>query len=80
MVELRRRDLVRLVVIGAALIAMRPAAGLAAAYRRAAPVVGFHNDAPWLDMSGADMPYRPPRGVRVQVPDDESLARLGFFL
>lgn len=53
---------------------------LAAGLRAARPVVGFHNDTPWLDRSGTDLPYLPPRETRQAVPDAEALARLGFFL
>jgi hypothetical protein len=44
------------------------------------PVVGFLHDAPWLDLSGRDMPYRPPIGSSPSAPDSESLIRLGHFL
>lgn len=54
------------------------ALGGSAARRR--PVVGFHADAPWLDPTGRDLPYRPPAGFGTQMPDCESLLRLGHFL
>jgi hypothetical protein len=69
--------LVSVAVAGAGL----PGGAIAAAApagRRA--VVGFHNDAPWIDPSGRDRPYVPPRAAYAPVPDDISLAQLGHFL
>lgn len=45
-----------------------------------APVVGFVNDAPWVDPTGRDIPYHPPTATGRFAPDTESLMRLGFFL
>lgn len=56
----------------------RAAAAVSAAPRE--PVIGFHADAPWLDPTGRDLPYRPVSGHRQAFPDAESLARLGHFL
>jgi hypothetical protein len=36
------------------------------------PVVSFHVDAPYLDLSGQGVPYRPPAGAR----GGEAIARL----
>lgn len=75
-----RRGLFRMAAAGSILALGHTTPALAASLRAAPPVVGFHNDAPWLDRSGTDLPYLPPRGMRQPVPDAESLARLGFFL
>lgn len=53
---------------------------LAAVNVGGAPVVGFHADAPWVDPTGRDTPYLPPRANGRFAPDTESLMRLGFFL
>jgi len=75
---LSRRDVAKFALIGAT-IAQCP--GTAALARRpAAPVVGFHADAPWLDPSGHDRPYAPPAGLGRDMPDSERLMRLGHFL
>lgn len=75
-----RRGLFRMAAAGSLLALGHTAPALAASLRAAHPVVGFHNDAPWLDRSGTDLPYLPPRETRQAVPDAEALARLGFFL
>jgi hypothetical protein len=33
-------------------------------FSKARPVVAFHLDAPYLDLTGQAMPYRPPLGAR----------------
>lgn len=76
--RLTRRSLFGCLALGTGLLAARPV--LAAIPATTGPVVGFHADAPWLDRSGRDLPYRPPAPSAPPVPDDESLARLGFFL
>lgn len=69
-------------VVGAA--ALPRVAGAAAAElaagRGMGQVVGFHADAPWLDGSGRDRPYRPPHATGQFAADSESLMRLGHFL
>lgn len=75
MMPVSRRDVARLTLLGP-IFAMCPA--IFATCSR--PVVGFLHDAPWLDLSGRDMPYRPPSGSRPPAPDSESLMRLGHFL
>jgi len=72
-----RRDVARLIAV-AATLALSPAR--AAVLHRPHPVVGFHNDAPWLDASGRDLPYVPPCGVAKRAADCESLVRIGHFL
>lgn len=76
-----RRELAALVTVGVA-FATSPSQAIAAPVRWSAggPVVGFHNDSPWLDMSGRDTPYYPPTATGRFAPDSESLMRLGFFL
>jgi hypothetical protein len=44
------------------------APGLAAA-APARPVVSFHMDQPWLDLSGRSVPYIPAAGVAVELPE-----------
>lgn len=75
-----RRGLFRIAAAGSILAIGHAHPAFSASLRAAAPVIGFHNDAPWLDRSGTDLPYLPPRGMRRPVPDVESLARLGYFL
>jgi hypothetical protein len=63
-------------------------AGIAAPHRAVAgasgspdrPVVGFHNDAPWIDTTGRDTPYRPPHAAGRFAADATSLALMGHFL
>lgn len=74
-----RRGLARAAIGGAAVAAL-PAAGALPALAAGGPVVGFHADAPWLDLSGRDLPYHPPTATGRFAPDTESLMRLGFFL
>jgi hypothetical protein len=64
----------------AAAIALPGMAASAVRLSRGGPVVGFHADAPWLDPSGRDTPYRPPVTASRDTPDNETLARLGHFL
>ena len=72
-----RRELAALVTVA---VAFAAAPVQAAVPRASRPVVGFHNDAPWLDMSGHDTPYHPPTATGRFAPDSESLMRIGFFL
>lgn len=75
-----RRDVAKLVAFGAVLATFPVRAALSGSASRSGPVVGFYNDAPWLDPVGRDMPYVPPIGVGTPAPDCESLMRLGHFL
>jgi len=75
-----RRDLLTILAACPVLLACRPSAARAAVVMRHAPVVGFHNDAPWLDPSGRALPYLPPTARDQPWVDRESLVRLGHFL
>lgn len=77
---LTRRRLFGLLAVGSAGVICQPRLSWAATAFPSGPVLGFHNDAPWLDLSGRAMPYIPPDIVSRDAPDDESLMRLGFFL
>ena len=44
--------------------AIAPGVAAAAAPASPEPVVGFHMDSPYLDLSGTATPYRPPEGLR----------------
>jgi hypothetical protein len=69
---LTRRDFVaKLAVAGAAIGAFSMAPGavspvesLAGISESRAPVVSFHMDRPYIDVTGTAMPYRQPRGAR----------------
>ena len=74
--QFSRRDLSRLLALAPLLSAIP----VSAARHPAGPVIGFHDDAPWLDQTGRDHPYRPPAGIAPRAPDSESLMRLGHFL
>jgi hypothetical protein len=37
-------------------------------WRRPHPVISFHMDQPYLDMTGAALPYLPPDGARSAEP------------
>jgi hypothetical protein len=79
---LTRRDFVaKLAAAGAAVgaLSIAPGAGLlagtSASSQRARgevvsshEVVSFHMDQPYIDPTGAAMPYRPPRGARSAAP------------
>lgn len=78
--SITRRNLFKGFGLGSLVAVCRPTVALAATFSAPAAVVGFHNDAPWLDLSGRDLPYIPPSGGGTRAPDDESLTRLGFFL
>jgi len=73
--KLTRRTFVGVIALGGAALAL-PAGALWAQVERAAarrsPVVSFHMDQPYLDMTGTAIPYYPPPGVR----SGESAARL----
>jgi hypothetical protein len=82
-----RRDFAMLVALGTGLACIGKLggklggkSGLAATAGQPAAVVGFHNDAPWLDLSGRDLPYLPRARVDTPMLDCESLMRLGHFL
>ena len=64
---LTRRTFMGVIALGGAALAV-PARALLAQAERAAghgsPVVSFHMDQPYLDMTGTAMPYYPPPGVR----------------
>ena len=73
---LTRRDFVaKLAVAGAAIGAFALAPGAAWTAEASAspeqpckPVVSFHMDRPYLDLTGTAMPYLPPDGVRSGAP------------
>ena len=45
------------------------APGLALVALSARPVVSFHMDQPWLDLSGEAVPYIPAAGAAVELPE-----------
>jgi hypothetical protein len=70
---LTRRDFLAGLAVAAmaAPISIAPAPiALAATNPRAPrpPVVGFHMDQPYLDVTGTAVPYVPPNGLRAGVP------------
>ena len=77
-----RREVGGLIVTGGVMLAGVPAPSTAMLTARSSgrPVVGFHNDGPWLDQTGRDTPYPPPTATGRFAPDSESLMRLGYFL
>lgn len=82
MLPVSRRELAALITVGVAFAASPSRVvgdGMFWSSRRR-PVVGFHNDSPWLDVSGRDTPYYPPTARGRFAPDSETLMRLGFFL
>lgn len=64
---LTRRTFMSVIALGGAALAL-PAGALLAQAERAgghgSPVVSFHMDQPYLDMTGTAIPYYPPPGVR----------------
>jgi hypothetical protein len=60
----------------------RPA--LSDSVTRNAPVVSFHLDQPYLDLTGLEKPYIPPAGMRSGAPlaelGDEVLSRFYGFI
>jgi hypothetical protein len=77
---LTRREIAKLVVFGSILGTSPLKVAFAHIAVQTDFVIGFHNDAPWLDASGRDLPYVPPIGVGARAPDSERLMRLGHFL
>ncbi len=72
---LTRRTFMGAIALGGAALAVPAGALLAQAERaggRSSPVVSFHMDQPYLDMTGTAIPYHPPPGAR----SGESAARL----
>lgn len=72
---LTRRTFMGVIALGGAALAT-PAGALLVQAERAGehggPVVSFHMDQPYLDMTGTAVPYHPPAGVR----SGDSAARL----
>jgi hypothetical protein len=64
---LTRRSFLGAITLGGAALVV-PAGALLAqterAGRRGSPVVSFHMDQPYLDLTGTAIPYYPPPGVR----------------
>ena len=64
---LTRRRFIGVIALGGAALVV-PAGALLAQAERAGghgtPVVSFHMDQPYLDMTGTAIPYYPPPGVR----------------
>ena len=64
---LTRRTFMGVIALGGAALVV-PAGALLPQIERAAgrgsPVVSFHMDAPYLDMTGTAIPYYPPPGLR----------------
>jgi hypothetical protein len=72
---LTRRSFLGAIALGGAALVVPAGALLAQAERaggRGSPVVSFHMDQPYLDMTGTAIPYYPPPGVR----SGDSTARL----
>jgi len=64
---LTRRNFMGAIALGGAALAVPGGALLGQAERaggNGSPVVSFHMDQPYLDMTGTAMPYYPPPGVR----------------
>jgi hypothetical protein len=64
---LTRRTFMSAIALGGAALVVPAAALLAQTERaggRGCPVVSFHMDQPYLDMTGTAVPYYPPPGVR----------------
>lgn len=64
---LTRRSFMSVIAFGGAALAVPADALLAQAERsggHGSPVVSFHMDQPYLDMTGTAIPYYPPAGVR----------------
>lgn len=78
--SLSRRDLAKFAAVTWLLAASPLRAASPDAARTCRPVVGFFNDAPWLDLTGRDLAYSPPSRGIARVPDCESLMRQGHFL
>ena len=68
----------RTLLVGAAATGLLPAARAKAAPTALRPVVSFHMDQPFLDMSGRGKPYLPP--VRNAPPVPEALFDLHPYL
>ena len=77
---LSRRDIAKFTAAGWLLAASPLRAAFSTTESVCRPVVGFFNDAPWVDMTGRDLAYSPPSRALVSAPDCESLMRQGFFL
>jgi hypothetical protein len=72
---LKRRTFMGVIALGGAALVVPAGALLAQAERaggQGSPVVSFHMDQPYLDMTGTAIPYYPPPGVR----SGDSAARL----
>ena len=69
---LTRRSLLKRMAAATSLIAVGlpriPAAAALALTRAARPVVSFHMDQPYVDLSGSAKPYLPPLGSRSASP------------
>ena len=64
---LTRRTFMGVIALGGAVLVAPAGALLPQAERaegRGSPVVSFHMDQPYLDMTGTAIPYYPPPGVR----------------
>ena len=64
---LTRRTFLGAIALGGAALAVPAGTLLAQAERaggRGSPIVSFHMDQPYLDMTGTAIPYYPPAGVR----------------
>jgi hypothetical protein len=69
-----RRDFLVTVPVASGAIALMPSLALTPV-----PVVAFHLDQPYVDLTGLGKPYVPPAGVRSGAPlaalSDEALSR-----
>jgi len=78
--QVARRDVAKLLASCSVLLVCPANAAFSGTIGRKSAVVGFHNDAPWLDPWGTDLPYLPPIMRAPLSVNRESLLRLGHFL
>jgi hypothetical protein len=74
-----RRDFLLTVPVAGGAIALMPSLAFTPV-----PVVAFHLDQPYVDVTGLDKPYVPPVGMRSGAPladlGDEAFSRNYFFI
>ena len=61
--SMSRREFLAVVPVAGACIALKPFFAL-----RKTPVLSFHLDRPYLDLTGMEKAYRPPDGTRSGAP------------
>jgi hypothetical protein len=74
-----RRDFLLTVPVAGGAIALMPSLAITPV-----PVVAFHLDQPYVDLTGLEKPYVPPAGMRSGAPladlGDEAFSRSYFFI